>query len=164
VLPEKAASFLQNVIREMFEAQADRSGAREFDGVMEWETWIGWDDGYQLTRLALASAPAIWSDSFGAMVRPVVLVAVASDVQPHPPYGARPSVPRFPGQPADDAYTSLDELPATPTGVWARALMQRMNGKDARQLGHGWIGFTLTLPDAPPWVPNDRPTRSSNRS
>lgn len=152
VLPEKAASFLQNVIREMFEAQADRTGPRNFDGVMEWETWIGWDDGYQLTRLALTSAPAIWSESFGAMVRPVVLVAVASDAQPHPPYGTRPTVPRFPGRPADDASTPLAELPATPTGAWVRALMARMDGKDARPLSHGWIGFTVTLPDEAPWV------------
>jgi len=152
VLPEKAASFLQNVISGMFEAQADRTGPREFDGVMEWATWTGWDDGNQLTRLALTSAPAIWSDGVGAMVRPVVLVAVASDAQPHPPYGTRPTVPRFPGGPADAAGAPLAELPATPTGGWVGALMRRMGGKDARALGYGWIGFTVTLPDEPPWV------------
>jgi hypothetical protein len=152
VLPDKAASFLQSVIREMFEAQSDRTGPREFDGIVEWQLMISWDDGHQLTRLTLTAAPAVWSDSFGAKVRPVVFVAVGSDARPHPARGTHPTVPRFQDRPADIAGVPLDELPATPSGGWARALIARLGGEDACQWEHGWISFTVTLPDEPPWV------------
>ncbi|MGX7672362.1 hypothetical protein [Plantactinospora sp. DSM 117369] len=153
MLPERAASFLRNVIREMFEAQSDRTGPRAFDGVFEWQFMIGWDDGEQLTRLVVTASQSVWSDSFGAKVRPVVFVAVGSDAQPHPPHGRRPTVPRFEDRPADVDGVPVDELPATPTGSWARALIGRLGGAGARQWEHGWISFTVTLPDEPPWVP-----------
>jgi hypothetical protein len=164
VLPEKAASFLQNMIREMFEAQSDRTGPREFDGVVEWEVFVGWDDGYQLTRITLMAAPAVWADSFGAWARPVVFIAVGSDAQPHPPYGTRPTVPRFPDRPEDSAGIPLDELPTTPAGGWARALIAHLGGQDARQWEHGWISFTVTLPDEPPWVPETRGPRTDRHA
>ncbi|MDW5324991.1 hypothetical protein [Plantactinospora sp. KLBMP9567] len=164
MLPDRAASFLQNVIREMFEAQSDRTGPREFDGVVEWQLRIGWDDGEQLTRLVLTASQPVWSDSVGARVRPVVFVAVGSDAQPHPPYGRRPTVSRFQDRPADIPGVPLDELPATPAGGWARALIGRLGGAGARQWEDGWIGFTVTLPDEPPWItgttrgPHGRPS------
>ncbi|GAA4459518.1 hypothetical protein [Phytohabitans houttuyneae] len=152
MLPNQAAAFLENVIRQMFEAQSDRNGPREFQGILEWEITTGWDDGDQLTRLAVIPALAEWSDSYGGRVRPKVFVAVGSDAQPHNPHGVRPTVPRFLDQPPGTAAIQLDSLPTTPTGVWAGALMTRLRGEQAEQFANGWIGFTVTLPDEPPWV------------
>lgn len=152
MLPDKAASFLESVIRQMFEVQSDSGGAREFKGILEWEITTGWDDGDQLTRLTVIPGLPEWSDSYGGGVRPKVFVAVGSDAQPHSHHGRRPEVPRFLDQPAGSSSVQLDSLPNTPTGVWARVLMARLGGEQAEQFGNGWIGFTVTLPDEPPWV------------
>jgi hypothetical protein len=152
-LLDRYAADLHHVIRTRFDAQADGAGPREFGPVGTWEDFIGWDDGYTLNRAVLMTAPAVWSDTARARVRPVVFIAIGSDSQPHFPYGTRPTVPPFVGGPTDPAGIPLDEAVHTEAGGWARALMTRLGGEHPLRWPDGWVSFTVTLPDEPPWIP-----------
>ncbi|GID26891.1 hypothetical protein [Paractinoplanes brasiliensis] len=94
MFPQKATAFIHDVIRANLDLQADVSGPRSFRGVVEWESWIGWDGGNTLTRyLAMPTRSP----------RPTVWVAVASQSLPHMPDGRRPEVSRFEPVPEGDA-------------------------------------------------------------
>jgi hypothetical protein len=147
---DKYVTFLRDIIRARFEAQADHAGPREFGPAADYEDFIGWDDGYTLNRATLMTAPPVWSDAAGARVRPVVLIAIGSDSQPHNPHDKWPVVPPFVGGPSDPAGVTVGEASG---GGLARALMARLGGANLRQWDNGWVSFTVTLPDEPPWVP-----------
>lgn len=150
---DRYVTHLQNLIRTRFEGQSDHTGSREFGPAATYEDFIGWDDGYTLNRAILMTAPAVWSDTAGARVRPVVFVAVGSNSQPHFPYGTDPMVPPFAGGPSDPGSVPLDEAPHTAAGGLALALMARLGGENPRRWWNGWVSFTVTLPDEPPWIP-----------
>lgn len=122
--PDQVAAIVQGIVREVFEAQADRTGPRDFPGILEWAFRVGWDDGDELTRVTLMPGSAIWSERYGGTVRPVVFVAVGRDAQPHSPHGRPLDVPRFTDMPEDQRARRMPvpTAPATLAGSLAGAL------------------------------------------
>ncbi|MCM4078887.1 hypothetical protein [Paractinoplanes hotanensis] len=139
MFPDKAAAFIREVIRANLDVQTDVTGPRSFQGVVEWEFWIGWDDGNTLTRYLVM--PALSRQS-------AVFVAVASQSLPHMPGGRRPEVPPFEPVPKGDAGLPVDGQRLG----WAGPLRAELGGYETRQWGHGWIGFFVDLADESPWV------------